>query len=133
MVARGVNVGDLNASAALDLSKLGSLRPPVATPLPHNFTSSQLRVTSPQPHPHLDTSNWNSTLSELRHSIRQVKEELAAGNQRGQRRQGRVHDSERKDKGHLSNSDDDLDVSERSVLSRSDLSPHTSHSTMVNS
>ena len=126
MVARGVNIGDLNASAALDLSKLGSLRPPVATPLPHNLTPSPLR---PSSQPQLDTSNWNHTLSELRHSIRQVKEELAAGNQKG----GRGHDTSRKDKSQLSNSDDDLDISERSVLSRSDLSPRTSHSTMVNS
>ena len=128
MVARGVNIGDLNASAALDLSKLGSLRPPVATPLPHNLTPSPLR---PSSQPQMDSSNWNHTLSELRHSIRQVKEELAAGNQKG--RWGRDHETSGRDKSQSSNSDDDLDISERSVLSRSDLSPRTSRSTMVNS
>ena len=128
MVARGVNIEDLNASAALDLSKLGSLRPQVATPLPRNLTSSPLRPSSQL---QLDSSNWNHTLSELRHSIRQVKEELAAGNQKGQH--GRGHKTSRGDKGQSSNSDDDLDISERSVLSRSDLSPRTSRSTMVNS
>ena len=109
---------DLNTSATLGLSKLL----PSSTP-------------SPEPRPNhtsflVDTSNWNTTLTELRQSIQQVREDLASS----QRKRGRGHGTRSKDKeGQLSHSDDDLDISEQSLLSRSELSTHTSHSALVHS
>ena len=117
-MAASTTRGDFNTS------KLGSLHP---SPGP-----------SPEPRPNhtsflVDTSNWNTTLTELRQSIQQVREDLATS-QRGQPRRGHGHGARSKDKdGHLSHSDDDLDISEQSLLSRSDLSPHTSHSALVHS
>lgn len=114
-------VRDLNTSATLGLSKLL----PSSTP-------------SPEPRPNhtsflVDTSNWNTTLTELRQSIQQVREDLAS-TQRKQRKRGRGHGTGSKDKeGQLSHSDDDLDISEQSLLSRSELSTHTSHSALVHS
>lgn len=129
MAIRGIGGGELSTSAAL--SKLGGLHPsPVSRVHPHTFVTSQLR---PMQAPHLDTSNWNATLSELRHSIQQVKEDLASAHRR-QQKTGPDSNTYTKDKeGHLSHSDNDLDISDQSLLSRSDLSSHTSHSTLVHS
>ena len=113
--------GDLNTSATLGLSKLHPSSSPSPEPRP-NHTAFLV-----------DTSNWNTTLTELRQSIQQVKEDLASS-QRRQRQRGHGHSTRSKDKdGQLSHSDDDLDMSEWSLLSRSELSTHTSHSTLVHS
>lgn len=122
-IAASTARGDLNISTTLGLSKL---HPSSSTP-------------SPEPHPNhtsflVDTSNWNTTLTELRQSIQQVREDLASS-QRRQRKRGHAHGTRSKDKeGQLLHSDDDdLDISEQSLLSRSELSTHTSHSALVHS
>lgn len=135
MVAGGMSVGDLNTSALLP--KFGSLHPQLpsgSTPFVSHypvFTSTHLRPSSVQPQ--LDLSNWNTTLSELHQSIQQVKEDLASTQRSQQRQEAASRGASSKAKRHLSHTDDDLDISEHSTLSRGDLSSRTSRSTLVHS
>ena len=136
MVASGMSRGDFNTSALLP--KFGSLHPPLpsgSTPIVSHhqptFTSSLVRPSSVQPQ--LDLSNWNATLSELHQSIQQVKEDLASTHRSQRRQDAAGHGASSKAKRHISHTDDELDISEHSTLSRGDLSSHTSRSTLVHS
>ncbi len=95
---------------------------------PHTPPHSRLSHTPP-PHPttntHLDPSQWNTALSELRHSIRQVRQDL------GLRSQQDYPDDDLRS----TYSRDEEETSEHSMLSRSDLTPlqNTSHVSLVQS
>ena len=131
MITGGMSVDRLNTSTAVPKFTLGRLRPApssttVHVPHSHTFASSPLRQSVPPPQ--VDMTNWNATVSELHTSIRQMKDDLV-----------RVQRSQQKLKAggpklSVRDSDDDLDFSEQSLLSRSDLSPLSSqHSTLVHS
>ena len=133
LVTGGMGLADLDVSTALP-PKLSSLRPLPASPVPpsthhtsHGFASPSLFKPSLHVPPQVDASNWNATVSNLQHSIRQMKDDLASiqKSQLNQKPSGR--------KTSLKDSDDDLDISEQSLLSRGDLSPRPTHSTLVHS
>ncbi len=96
---------------------------PHTPPHSHHYHTPTPHISTINTHP--DPSQWNTALSELRHSIRQVRQDLGLRSQ-----QDCPGDDLR-----LTYSRDEEETSDRSMLSRSDLTQlqNTSHISLVQS
>ena len=125
----------LGSSSRVGQVNISHSRPYITKHTPSHPHPYHTPTTLPQ-HTHLDSSQWNTALSELRHSIRQVRQDLGLKPDERQNGLSAQNDilsghSVSYSRGH----EDDSELSEHSLLSRGDLTPmqNSSHASLVQS